>query len=140
MTSDLAFITTALLGISDETSGKTVIMATDNQLRQKSVVTRIAVAAVAEDISRREWGNAIADVIYGFEGTIYWADGRKYEPSDTEVDDVFNDPDFRWISDLLTFAEVEPRQRPQRRVTMRLHLFYLYFAIKHPERAKLLLK
>ncbi|OYW55717.1 MAG: hypothetical protein B7Z29_05290 [Hyphomicrobium sp. 12-62-95] len=73
-------------------------------------------------LSRREWAEVIADTIYEFDGTIYYADGRKFEPSDTEVDDTFDDPDFRWISDFLKFAGLEPRQR----------LIALNFRNKHP--------
>lgn len=115
-----------------------VVMATDFQLGRKSHMQRLAIAAKAEGLSRREWPNAIADTVYGFEGTIYFADGRKFEPTDTEIDDTFNDPDFRWISDFLSFADAEPRQRPQRRVIARLRLIDLYFRIKHPERARLI--
>lgn len=123
---------------SCETTCKTVVMAADFQLARISHVARLSIAAVAEGFSRREWPNAIADAVYGFEGTIYFADGRKFEPTDTEVDDTFADPDFRWISDFLAFAEVPPRQRPQRRTLARLRLIDLYFRIKYPERARLI--
>ena len=123
---------------SPEADQKTIVMAADYQLLRKSHFRRLAIAAAAEDISRREWPNAIADAIYGFEGTIYYANGRKFEPTDTEVDDTFDDPEFRWISDFLAFAEVEPRQKPQRRTLARLRLIDLYFRIKHPERARLI--
>ena len=128
----------ALPAHTNEPHEKTVVMARDAQLSRKSHVRRLAIAAVAMDISRREWANVIADAIYEFEGTIYYADGRKFEPTDTEVDDTFDDPEFRWISDFLKFAEVEPRQRPQRRTLARLRLIDLYFRIKHPERARLI--
>lgn len=120
------------------TNPKTVVMAADYELGRCAHVSRLAMAAVAEGLSRREWPNAIADAIYGFEGAIYFADGRKFEPTDTEVDDTFADPDFRWISDFLAFADVPPRQRPQLRTLARLRLIDLYFRIKHPERARLI--
>jgi hypothetical protein len=123
---------------ASEPNARSVVMATDFQLGRISHISRLAIAAVAEAISRRKWPNAIADAVYGFEGTIYFADGRKFEPSDTEIDDTFADPDFRWISDFLSFADVPPRQRPQRRVIARLRLIDLYFRIKHPERARLI--
>lgn len=121
-----------------EPNARSVVMATDFQLGRIPHVSRLAIAAVAEGFSRREWPNAIADAIYGFEGTIYFADGRKFEPTDTEIDDTFADPEFRWISDFLSFADIPPRQRPQRRVIARLRLIDLYFRIKHPERARLI--
>ena len=119
-----------------ESSTVTVVMASDYQLQRKSHFQRLAIAAAAKGISRRVWADAIVDAIYGFEGTIYYADGRKFEPTDTEVDDTFFDADFRWISDFLSFATIEVKQRPQRRVIARLRLIDLYFRIKHPERAK----
>lgn len=126
---------------SREASVSTVVMASDYQLQRLSHHYRLALAAKAEGISRRKWADSIADTIYGFEGTIYFADGRKFEPTDTEVDDTFDDPDFRWISDFLRFALVPPadrRQGPQRRTLARLRLIDLYFRIKHPERARLI--
>lgn len=122
----------------EEPNKRSVVTATDFQLGRKSHMQRLAIAAKAEDLPRREWPNAIADAVYGFEGTIYFADGRKFEPTDTEIDDTFNDPEFRWVSDFLSFAEIEPRQRPQRRAIARLRLIDLYFRIKHPERARLI--
>ena len=122
----------------NEKLARSVVMASDFQLGRISHVARLAIAAVAEGISRRKWADVIADEVYGFEGTIYYADGRKFEPTDTEVDDTFADPDFRWISDFLSFADVPPRQRPQRRMFARLRLIDLYFRIKHPERARLI--
>lgn len=124
--------------LDHEVNKRSVVMANDFRLGRKSHAQRLAIAAAAEGLSRREWPNAIVDAVYGFEGTIYFADGRKFEPTDTEIDDTFADPDFRWISDFLSFAETEPRQRPQRRVIARLRLIDLYFRIKHPERARLI--
>lgn len=59
--------------------------------------------------------------------------GPKFEPTDTEVDDTFADPDFHWISDFPSFTDVPPR-----RVLARLRLIDLYFRIKYPERARLI--
>lgn len=45
--------------VSHEATRKTVVMATDFQLGRISHVSRLAIAAVAEGFSRREWPNAI---------------------------------------------------------------------------------
>lgn len=124
--------------VSDETTEKTVVMAPDYHLQRTSHFQRLAIATAALSVSRREIPNILADAIYGFEGTIYWPDGRVYEPTDTAIDDAFGDDDFRWLSDFIRFAEEMPRQRPQRRVLMRLRLIDLYFRIKHPERARII--
>lgn len=138
MTTLLPFPPVAAAAPDHEPNKRSIVMAGDFQLGRKSHMQRLAIAAKAEDLPRREWPNAIADAIYGFEGSIYYADGRNFEPTDTEIDDTFADPDFRWISDFLSFADAEPRQRPQRRVIARLRLIDLYFRIKHPERARLI--
>lgn len=119
-------------------AGPIITMASDEQLGRRKHVMRLAIAAVAEGFTRREWPDQLCDTIYSFCGTIKYPDGSVFEPTDTEIDDTFNDPDFRWISDFLAFADVAPRQRPQRRVIARLRLIDLYFRIKHPERARLI--
>lgn len=75
-------------------------------------------------------------MLYGFEGKLVWPEGTPFELP--EIDDAFGgDGSFRWLSDLIRFAEASPRQHPQRRVLERLRLIDLYFRIKHPERARL---
>lgn len=62
-----------------------------------------------------------------------------FEVSDTAIDEAFNDDgSFRWLSDFLRFAEMEPRQRPQARVLDRLRLIDLALRIAKPERARLI--
>lgn len=120
--------------------GPSIILPPDRVLRQPAVVRRVAIAAAAEGFPRREWPNVIADALYGYEGSIFFADGRRFEPTDTEIDDTFDDPDFRWISDFLSFAEVGPRQRAQLRTVPRIRLFYVNFRIRRPERARMILE
>lgn len=116
---------------------RTVVVASDTALRSLSHFQRLSIATAALEVSRRELPNLIADTIYNFEGKIVWPNGTTYDLPD--VDDAFGgEGSFRWVSDFIRFAEVPPRQHPQRRVIERLRLIDLYFRIAYPERARLI--
>lgn len=115
-----------------------VVVASDTTLRRKSHQQRLAIALDAIGVSRRELLNVLADVIYGYEGQILWPNGGIFEIPDTLIDDVFGDPDGRWVSDFLLKAQNPPMQRAQQRTVERLRLIDLYFRIKYPERARLI--
>ena len=73
-------------------------------------------------------------MIYGFEGLIVLPGGAPFEISDTAIDDAFNnDGSFRWLSDFVSFAVREPKQRPQKRVLQRLRLIDLAVRISERE-------
>lgn len=117
---------------------RAIRVARDTELGRKSHQQRLAIAVEAIDVSRRELLNLLADVIYGFDGVILWPNGGVFEVTDTLIDDVFDDPDGRWISDMIRKAHEPPRQRAQKRTLARLRLLDLYFRIQHPERARLI--
>jgi hypothetical protein len=71
-------------------------------------------------------------------GGFFWADGRPYNVPD--VDDVFGEPSFKWVSDFKKFAFVESRQRPQKRVIERLRLIYLAIEVWNPVIARHILR
>lgn len=121
-----------------EIQHRVIRVASDTELRRVPHQQRLAISTVALDVSRRELLDRLADVIYGFEGTILWPNGEVFEVTDTLIDDAFEDADGRWISDFLHFAEDPPRQRAQRRIVPRLRLIDLYFRIKYSERARLI--
>ncbi len=56
-------------------------------------------ALMDEDaISRRENPNWMADVIFGYRGSILWSHGRPFTVRDSAIDDAFNnDGSFRWL-------------------------------------------
>jgi len=118
---------------------RTVVVASDNQLSRKSHVQRLAMATRALELPRRAIPDWIADQVFGFEGVILWPDGTPFPVTDTAIDEAFNDDgSFRWLSDFLRFAEMEPRQRPQARVLTRLRLIDLAFRIAKPDQARLI--
>jgi hypothetical protein len=114
-----------------------IVVAGDHELSRTSHRRRLAIATAALALPRREIPNLLAATYYEFRGEIVWGSGVPFVITDTTIDDAFNnDGSFRWLSDFVQFAEVEPKQRPQRRVLSRLRLIDLYFRIAHPERAK----
>jgi len=120
-------------------SVRTVVVASDAQLSRKSHVQRLAMATRALELPRRAIPDWIADQVYAFEGAILWPDGTPFSITDTAIDEAFNDDgSFRWLSDFLRFAEMEPRQRPQARVLGRLRLIDLAFRIAKPDQALLI--
>lgn len=114
-----------------------VIVTTGRELRRMSHFQRLAIATAALEFSRRKLIDEISNVLYGFEGEIIWPEGDPFDLPD--IDDAFGgDGSFRWLSDFIRFADMTPRQSPQRRVLARLRLIDLYFRIKHPQRARLI--
>jgi len=118
-----------------------ITVACNNMLSRPSHVQRLAVAARALDLSRREFPNWMADVIFNFKGEVDWPSGDVFVVEDEDIDAAFNDDgSFRWLSDFLAFADLSPRQRPQARILDRLRLIDLAFRIAYPERAKWIAK
>ncbi|MGH1351637.1 MAG: hypothetical protein ACRBBN_12655 [Methyloligellaceae bacterium] len=118
-----------------------VTVASDQELSRKSHMRRLAIATKALGIPRREIPNWMADVIFNFSGDILWPSGEKFIVGDEDIDLSFNDEgSFRWFSDFMRFADVEPKQKPQERIIARLRLIDLSFRIAHPERAELIAK
>jgi len=85
-------------------------------------------------ISRRNWLNVIAEVIYDFisgGGIILNSDGSEWTVPD--IDDVMGDP--RWISILLEDIDGKPKRTGIRKLKA-LQLFDLFFRIDKPKIAR----
>ena len=114
-----------------------VMVAGDQELVKVSHFRRLAIATAALELSRREIPNWMADVIFGFEGSVLWPNGTLFPLHDTVIDEAFNNEgSFRWLSDFMRFADCPPRQAPQRRVLARLRLIDLAFRIDKPDIAQ----
>lgn len=118
-----------------------IVMASNTQLGKVSYFRRLAMATRSQmeraGMSRRQFPDWLADVIYGYDGPILWSNGSHFYATDTLIDDAFNnDGSFRWLSDFVTFAEREPRQSPQVRVLTRLRVISLAFQIDQPNIAR----
>lgn len=122
-------------------ANRVITVATDEELSRLSHFRRLAIASRALGLSRRQFPDWMADVIFGFEGEVKWPNDDVYDVEDEDIDAAFNDDgSFRWFSDFLMFAEIPPRQKPQGRILERLRLIDLAFRIAYPERAKWIAK
>ncbi|WP_193169957.1 hypothetical protein [Nisaea nitritireducens] len=124
-----------------ESQWRTIVVASDTELRRRSYFRRMAMAtrALIEELelSRRTFPDWVADVIYPYEGPILHPGGEPFTVIDTSVDDAFaDDGSFRWLSGFVAFAETAPRQAPQWRVLDRLRLIDLAFKIARPDTAR----
>ncbi len=118
-----------------------IYVVSDDELLRRHYFRRLAIASAAlkseMDLSRREFPDWMADVIYSYEGQILWAHGGPFTVSDSAIDDAFgNDGSFRWLSDFFSFAEIPPKQRPHFGVIARLRLIDLAFRIARPDTAR----
>lgn len=85
-------------------------------------------------MTRRAIPNWMADCLYRDDITFIRVNGDAFEIADTAIDDAFNnDGSFRWLSDLIAFADTPPRQAPQERLYDRLVLLALSFWVAYPE-------
>lgn len=120
-----------------------IIVATDDELRRKACLRRIAIVTTAlktsRKMSRREFLDWLAGTIYGFledeSRCTTWPDGTPFVVDDCYIDDLF-EPSGRWVSYLVGFDGEEPRQAPQQRVLKRLRAIDLAFKIAFPDIAK----
>ncbi len=151
--------------ISKDNARRRITVPTDDQLADCAVQRRMAMVVANTELARRPFVDCCADLVYGFAsqasvvaseqrdealnkgdlrdlqsqfGGFFWEDGRPYNVPD--VDEVFGEPSFKWVSDFKKFAFVESRQRPQKRVIERLRLIYLAIEVWNPVIARHILR
>lgn len=115
----------------------------DETLCRRSTFYRLAVTYAAMKLSRRSVLDHLTDQLVAFHGVAVTACGRRFDPADIDVDEVFrtdNDPSERWISDFLRFATEPPRRNAQSRTAPRLRVLWLALAISHRQRAEIAIK
>lgn len=112
-----------------------IVVATNNELKNKHYYSRLWLAARNIPIPRRNWLDEIADCFCHFDGKIVHKNGQPYEIP--FVDDVFNDDiDMRWLG---VFFQADLSGLMPKRYSnkfKRLQLIDLYFRIKHPDIAR----
>ena len=84
---------------------------------------RIWQPAHALGIARVPWLDALTK-IYAFDGCIFWPSGRPFTVP--EIDDVFPDPENRWMSEFLAADETGTSPIKHCRVIPRLRLIGLF--------------
>ena len=112
-----------------------ILVASDHQLVNKAFyrdqVWKPALQAHDDLRSRTAWLNALT-LIYDYDGRLYFRDGRPYRPQD--IDEVFNDPQNRWMSNFLK-ADTSGQQPAQTsRLLERLRMINLYCRLVEGER------
>ena len=100
-----------------------------------------AVANLSDDdglpLSRRKVPDWMAECLFREDVRFFLADGSELHISDTAIDDAFNnDGSFRWLSDLVAYAERPPLQTPHANLYSRLMLIALSFWVASPEIAE----
>lgn len=103
---------------------RTFTLPADWQIRDPAFYrARIWEPARAKRIARVPWLDALT-LIYRYDGQIFWQSGRRFEIP--EIDDVFSDPENRWMSDFLAAAPDGTAPSRQCRVLPKLRLIALY--------------
>lgn len=100
------------------------IVPADWQLRDKGFyITHIWRPAASKNIARVPWLDALT-LIYRFDGQVFLQSGRPFHIP--EIDDVFVDPENRWMSHFLEADESGLRPKRICRVLPKLRLIALY--------------
>lgn len=107
-----------------------VYVATDAELRNEHYYRRLWMAMRSREIPRRDWLDELANTFRDAEAEFCYRSGKPYELPD--IDDIFDDPDMRWIS-----AFLQPGadgEMPASRSTKleRLRVLDLYFRVRYP--------
>lgn len=103
-----------------------LFVASDDELRCIKAHHTLAIWTKGLGVSRYRVLHRLAELIFGFEGDIYWRAGVPFARPDTLIDDVFGqEPSCSWPGALMRMAEAPPKQRPQDRVLPRLRLVHL---------------
>ena len=91
---------------------------------------RLARLIVYLDLPRREVPDWLLNTVYGFGGEVRNADGELLDIDVDELYDAFNDEgEFRWISDLVLWNQMTPKQRAQGRIVARLRYLTMGAAV-----------
>jgi hypothetical protein len=111
-----------------------IIVPDDAALLTREAYQRIALATAQLNLPRRKIPDWMADRLYRDDVMFAFGDGAPFILTDNAIDEAFNeDGSFRWLSDLMRFADASPRQAPQIRLLPRLRLLALAFAIERSD-------
>lgn len=115
-----------------------ILVAADHQLVSKAFyrerVWKPARAAHQDVRSRAAWLSALT-LLYDYDGRLYFRDGRPYHPQD--VDEVFTDPDNRWMTNFLKADESGNSPASLSRMFERLRMIELYCRLLEEEEWRL---
>jgi hypothetical protein len=113
-----------------------VAIPTRDIILTRSYFHRLAIATANLNLSRRKVPDWMADALYR-DDIIFTYHGKRVTFWDDAIERAFNhELGFRYISDLVMFAEHAPRQRPQGNVARRLQLIATSFWVHQPKIAR----
>jgi hypothetical protein len=108
-----------------------IIVPDDAALLTREAYHALAITTARLNLPRRKIPDWMADRLYRDDVTFAYIGGAPFILTDNAIDEAFNeDGSFRWLSDLMRFADAPPSQAPQRRLLPRLRLLALAFAIE----------
>lgn len=107
-----------------------VYVATDAELRNEHYYRRLWMAVRSRDIPRRDWLDELANTFRDADVELRYCSGFPYRLP--EIDDVFDDPDMRWLSAYLCSAQDHVGPHAHSSKFERLRLLDLYFRLRFP--------
>jgi len=106
--------------LDDEPKRKPLHIPSDAELAELAYVRQLARDIGRKGLSRRKLIDWVADEVYGYNGHFVDSNGNVIPIE--EVDDVFGDPSFRWVSDFVKWDVRVPAQSIQRKIIPRLRI------------------
>ena len=111
---------------------RVVFVATRAELTNQHYYRRLWIATKNINIARRDWLDELANAFRDMDDNVcvLYQSGLPYEFP--EIDDVFDDPDMRWMSNFLESKPVKLVPARISRQIEKLRMLDLYFRVKHP--------
>jgi len=104
----------------DRPRRKPLHIPSDAELAELAYVRKLSRNIARKGLSRRKLIDWIADEVYGYNGHFVDSDGKPIKIE--EVDDVFGDPSFRWVSDFVKWDVRVPAQAIQEKIIPRIRI------------------
>lgn len=116
----------------DRPRRKPLHIPSDAELAEMAYVRQLARDIGHKGLSRRKLIDWVADEVYGYNGHFVDSNGNVIPIE--EVDDVFGDPSFRWVSDFVKWDVRIPAQSIQKKIIPRLRVLAM---AREAERSRL---
>ena len=113
-----------------------IIVPPRNLVLTRSYFHRLAIATANLNLSRRKIPDWMADALYR-DDIIFIYHGKPVTFEDEDIEKAFNyELGFRYLSDLIAFADCPPRQNPHKGKARRLQLLATSFWVHQPNIAR----
>jgi len=110
-----------------------VYVANDAELLNRNYYQRLWLFCRNLPINRREWLDELANTFRDADASTdyQWQSGKPYDLPDIE-EEVFPDPDMRWLSEFFQGDPNGLKPKLRTRMVERLRVLDLYVRVKHP--------